>query len=153
MRRAGLPPLRWLSENSYFYSLLLNTVWDTSKRLLLSREVAKLTTEYAVAKERCDDQAGNAKDVCVKQAKSAQTAAKANAKVQMETAEATSTATEKTVKANTKANEKITEVRKDAAADKRDAEYAVAIEKCDALAGDAKSTCVGNAKATYGKKS
>jgi len=46
-----LPPLRWLSENSYFYSLLLNTVWDTGKRLLLSREVEKLTTEYAVAKD------------------------------------------------------------------------------------------------------
>ena len=32
-----------------------------------------------------------------------------------------------------------------------DAEYAVAIEKCDALAGDPKSLCVGDAKAHYGK--
>jgi len=36
-------------------------------------------------------------------------------------------------------------------ADKRDAEYKVAIEKCDALAGPAKETCVSNAKAQYGK--
>ena len=42
--------------------------------------IAKAEAEYAVAKERCDDQAGNAKDVCVKEAKSAQTAAKANAR-------------------------------------------------------------------------
>jgi hypothetical protein len=34
---------------------------------------------------------------------------------------------------------------------KRDANYKVAIEKCDALAGDAKSSCVASAKTTYGK--
>jgi hypothetical protein len=42
-------------------------------------------------------------------------------------------------------------VRKDAAADKRDADYAVAKEKCDALAGAAKDACVGSAKANFGK--
>ena len=36
-------------------------------------------------------------------------------------------------------------------ADKRDANYKVAIEKCDALAGAAKDACVSNAKAQYGK--
>jgi hypothetical protein len=36
-------------------------------------------------------------------------------------------------------------------ADKRDADYKVAIEKCDALAGTAKDTCVSGAKAQYGK--
>ena len=43
------------------------------------------------------------------------------------------------------------EARKEASADKRDAEYKVAIEKCDALAGAAKDTCVGNAKVQFGK--
>ena len=43
------------------------------------------------------------------------------------------------------------EARKDATADKREAEYKVAIEKCDALAGPAKDSCVGNAKVQYGK--
>ena len=33
----------------------------------------------------------------------------------------------------------------------RDADYKVAIEKCDALAGPAKDACIGNAKARYGK--
>ena len=43
------------------------------------------------------------------------------------------------------------EARKDASADKRDADYKVAIEKCDALAGPAKDACVSNAKVQYGK--
>ena len=43
------------------------------------------------------------------------------------------------------------EARKEASTDKRDAEYKVAIEKCDSLAGAAKDTCVGNAKVHFGK--
>jgi hypothetical protein len=35
--------------------------------------------------------------------------------------------------------------------DKRDAEYKVAVEKCDAMSGAAKSSCVKEAKARYGK--
>jgi len=38
--------------------------------------VAKVEADYAVAKEKCDDLAGNAKDVCVQEAKAAQTTAK-----------------------------------------------------------------------------
>jgi hypothetical protein len=30
----ALPPVRWLGENSYFYSLLFNTVWNTFKARL-----------------------------------------------------------------------------------------------------------------------
>lgn len=41
------------------------------------------------------------------------------------------------------------EVRKDAAAQKNDASYAAAKERCDALAGDAKSKCVDDAKRTH----
>ena len=39
----------------------------------------------------------------------------------------------------------------DASKDKLDADYKVAAEKCDAMAGDAKSACVASAKARYGK--
>lgn len=46
-------------------------------------EAAKAEAAYDVAKERCDDQAGNAKDVCVKKAKAEETAAKADAKAGM----------------------------------------------------------------------
>jgi hypothetical protein len=91
--------------------------------------VAKADSSYSVAKERCDDQTGNAKDVCVKEAKAVHIKALADAKL----------------------GKQVSEARKDAATDKRDADYKVAIEKCDALAGDPKTACVSSAKTTFGK--
>ena len=102
--------------------------------------VARADASYNVAKEKCDDQTGNAKDVCVKEAKAAHVKAKADAKVDRVAADTTKTSVEKTAAA-----------RKDAAEDKRDADYKVAIEKCDALAGAAKDNCVKDAKTRYGK--
>ena len=69
--------------------------------------------DYAVAHEKCDALTGNDKDVCIKEAKAAKVAAKADAK----------------------ADKKVIEARNDARDDKIDAEYKVAKEKCDALAG------------------
>jgi hypothetical protein len=91
--------------------------------------VAKAETAYAVAKEKCDDKAGNDKDVCVKQAKAAEVKAVVDAKMGKE----------------------IGEIKKDGAEDKRDADYKLAAEKCDALAGDAKASCMAAAKAKFGK--
>jgi hypothetical protein len=91
--------------------------------------VAKAEANYAVAKEKCDDQTGNAKDVCRKEAKAAEVKAKADAKV----------------------DKKVTAAKKDAAEDKRDADYKVNIEKCDALTGDAKASCVAQTNAKFGK--
>lgn len=102
--------------------------------------VAQAQADYKVAIERCDDLAGNSKDVCVKEAKSGLAKGKADAKVDRVTADTRQDAATKQA-----------EARKDASADKRDAEYKVAIEKCDALAGPAKDTCVSNAKARFGK--
>jgi hypothetical protein len=51
----ALPPLRWLSENSYAYSLVMNTAWDTAKLAVRSREEAKLKREFAVATESVSD--------------------------------------------------------------------------------------------------
>ena len=84
--------------------------------------------DYKVAREQCDDRSGNDKDVCVKVAKAALARAKADAKV--------------TRVAN--------DARADADQDKREADYNVAAQKCDALTGDARSACVKNAKAKYG---
>ena len=42
---------------------------------------AKADAAYDLAKEKCDDMAGNAKDVCMKDAKAAHSSAKAEAKV------------------------------------------------------------------------
>ena len=91
--------------------------------------VAKADAAYDVAKERCDDQTGNAKDVCVKEAKAAQVKAVSEAKLVKAVAAAASSAT----------------------TDVRDADYKVAAEKCDALKGDAKTSCIATAKARFGK--
>lgn len=90
---------------------------------------AKAKSAYAVAKEKCDDQTGNAKDVCVKEAKAVEVKALADAKL----------------------GKKIGEAKKEASEDKSDANYKVAIEKCDAMTGDAKTSCVIAAKAKFGK--
>ena len=95
---------------------------------------------YNVAVEKCDDLAGNPKDVCVKEAKAALVKGKSNAKVDRVASDTNRDA------ATTQAD-----ARKDANADKREAEYKVAIEKCDALAGAAKDACVSRAKVQYGK--
>ncbi len=91
--------------------------------------VAQADANFALAKQYCDDAAGNVKDVCVKKAEAAHTSALADAKL----------------------GKKISEARTDAADAKRDADYKVDIEKCDAAAGDAKSQCVAAAKTKFGK--
>jgi len=50
--------------------------------------IAKAEADYSVAKEKCDDKAGNDKTACVKDAKAAEARAKADAKAQMKTADA-----------------------------------------------------------------
>ena len=113
--------------------------------------IAKADADYSVAKERCDDRAGNVKDVCVKEAKAAEVAAKADATAWLKTATANKKAAATSAKANNKAGDAGADARKDAASDKRDADYAVAKERCDTFAGDAKTNCVNEAKARFGK--
>jgi hypothetical protein len=84
---------------------------------------------YDVAKEKCDDLSGNPKSVCVKEAKAIETKALVDARMAG----------------------KISETRKDGAQDKMDADFKVATEKCEALAGDAKTSCVAQARAKFGK--
>ena len=85
------------------------------------------TAEYDLAKTKCGIKAGNDKDVCIKEAKAIEVRAQADAK----------------------AGTKISDARADASDAKRTADYKVAIEKCDAFAGDTKSACVKEAKAMY----
>lgn len=90
---------------------------------------ARYEARYEVAKEMCDDQAGNAKDVCVAKAKADYDKAKADAKLKKST----------------------TEARNDAAEVKDKADYKVASERCDAMSGNAKDSCVATARARYGQ--
>jgi hypothetical protein len=91
--------------------------------------VARAESAYAVAKEKCDDKAGNDKDICVKEAKAAETK----------------------ILADVKMGKKVDAAMQDDLKTQRDANYKVSIEKCESLAGDAKSNCITNVKATYGK--
>jgi hypothetical protein len=90
---------------------------------------ARADASYEVAKERCDDLAGNPKDVCVSDAKAARARGMADAK-----------ATEKSREARSEANQ-----------EKNDAAYDAARTRCDSLAGNAKDACVKDAKVRFNK--
>lgn len=129
-------------------------LYDSYKPNLKSHykvQIAKAEAIYDVAKEQCDDLAGNPKDVCVKEAKAALTVAKANAKVELESKAANATANDKSAAAQNQASQQKTEVRSDAAADKRAAQYKVEKEKCDAYASTAKDNCLKDAQTNFGK--
>ena len=118
----------------------LEANYKNTDKARIDARMAKADADYDVAKEKCDDLKGNDKDVCVKEAKATRTKAKADAKVaKVDSKTAHNTA------------EKRADVRKDAAEDKRDADYKVAVEKCDAMSGAAKDQCVKNAKMRYNK--
>ena len=114
--------------------------------------VAKAEAEYSIAKQKCDDQAGNVKDVCIKAAQAAETSAKADAKSQMKISGANKKAGEESAEISKDVSDKSANARRDAASEKREAEYALAKEKCDALAGDAKDGCLNEAQVQYSKK-
>jgi hypothetical protein len=103
--------------------------YKSTPRARASARTAIANAEYEVAIAKCDSQTGNEKDVCIKEAKAAKIAFIADAK----------------------ADKKVVTARADARDDKRDANYKVAIERCDALAGPSKLSCVDSAKALYGK--
>jgi hypothetical protein len=105
-----------------------------------SARVARAQAAYQVAIQKCDDLAGNPKDVCVKEAKAALVAGKADAKVDRVAADTRKDGAEKRNEARAEANEET-----------KNAQYKVAIEKCDTFSGDAKTVCVQSAKADFGK--
>ena len=114
--------------------------YDGTPKARENARLARAEATYDVAKEKCDDLSGNQKDVCVKEAKAGYTKAKADAKVDRVATDAKQDAVQKTASA-----------QREAADDKRDANYKVAIEKCDSLAGTAKDACVRDAKVRFGK--
>jgi len=114
--------------------------YKNTPKLREDARVTRAEATYDVAKEKCDDLSGNSKDVCVKEANAALVKAKADAKVDRVAAET-----------RRDAEAKQADARNEATKNKRDADYRVAIEKCDALAGTAKDSCVSGAKVQYGK--
>lgn len=107
----------------------LEAQYKPSEKAGYEVRIAMAQANYAVAKEICDDKAGNVKDICLKEAKAAEVTARADAKARL----------------------KSTEARNEASSATRDADYAVAKEKCDTYSGDARSSCMNEAKARFGK--
>ena len=118
----------------------LEANYKNTDRARYDARVVQADADYNVAKEKCDDMSGNRKDVCVKQAKAAHTKAKSGAKVARVDSQTSHDA------ANKRA-----EARQDARDDTREAQYKVAVEKCDAMGGTAKDQCVKDAKVHYGR--
>jgi hypothetical protein len=114
--------------------------YENTPKAREATRIAYAQANYNISLEKCDDLAGNRKDVCVKEARAELVKGKADAKVDRVAVDTRQDAAAKQAEARNEAN-----------AEKRDADYKVAIEKCDALAGPAKDACVGNAKVQYGK--
>lgn len=64
----------------------LEARYKPSEKNTYDARVARAEADYEVAKEKCDDQSGNAKDACQKEAKAKEASAKAEAKTQMKSA-------------------------------------------------------------------
>ena len=92
----------------------------------LSAEKSRIDAEYKAERKTCDTMQGNAKDVCVEQAKGKQKVARAELDFKQDASERARSKVEGT---------------------KAEAQYAVAKEKCDDLAGEQKDVCVKDAKA------
>lgn len=102
---------------------------EPSPRHLRAVAVAKADSVYEVAKEKCDDSVSNARTICRTEAKAKHDGALADAKL---------------TKTVTDAITEDVEV-------KRNSDYKVAAEKCDALTGDTKASCMDSAKARFNK--
>lgn len=113
--------------------------------------IVKADAAFAVAKEKCDDAAGNAKDVCRKEAKRLHVAAKAEAKLSDTKSANNAEARKKMDEAKTTADDKNAVAQKDATVDKQAASYGLAKEKCDAFAADVKANCIKDAKTKFGQ--
>ena len=103
--------------------------YKNTERAQRDARISVAEADYDVAKARCGARSGNEKDVCIKEAKAAETKAIADAK----------------------AMQKVAAARDEARDEKMDADYKVAIEKCDVYSGAAKDSCVNAAKARYRK--
>ncbi|NRF68135.1 hypothetical protein HLB44_14170 [Aquincola sp. S2] len=91
---------------------------------------AQYKARYELAKERCDDLAGDAKALCVREAKTARDKEQADVKLA----------------------KRVTVAVEDAESARAKAEYKLAMEKCSQMTGDTKDTCIVATKARYGER-
>jgi len=96
---------------------------------MTDNKIANADADLMVAKVACEPKAAQERDVCVKEAQ----------------------ATHVKLVADAKAHKTAVDAQTDARSDTRDAQYKVALAKCDALAGTEKDTCVTSANSSFGK--
>lgn len=108
-------------------SFLVASMGVSSAYAMQAQDKRMIQSNYDQAIERCDALDGSDKDVCKQEAKAQREGAKADAKQAKKEAEA----------------------REEATADKREADYKLAKEKCEALSGDAEDACLADARAQY----
>jgi hypothetical protein len=89
----------------------------------------KADAAYDVARERCDDRDGSARSGCLAEARTLHEKALVDARLEA----------------------RVQGARRDAAEDKRNADFNLAKERCEALAGDDRSACMTAARARFGK--
>jgi hypothetical protein len=89
----------------------------------------RMDAAYDIARTQCNDKAGAAKAVCTREAQTARANAQSDLRL----------------------SQRVTHAKRDAAEDRRDAEYKLAAEKCEAMAADPRAACVAAAKAKAGK--
>jgi hypothetical protein len=95
----------------------------------MDSQIANADADFMIAKVACEPKAAQEKAVCVKEAQ----------------------ATQVRLVADAKAHKTSVDARADARDDTRDAQYKVALAKCDAMSGTQKDTCVTSANSTFGK--
>jgi hypothetical protein len=95
----------------------------------IDSQIASADADLMVAKVACETKAGQERNVCLKHAQ----------------------ATHVKQVADANAHKTAIDARADASEDTRDAQYKVALAKCDAIAGTEKDTCVTSAKSAFGK--
>lgn len=124
-----------MTINKILAAMLIGVAGFSGTSLALAADSAKASYKaaedladatYKSDKAKCDELSGNGKDVCLKQAKATREHATQDAKAEYKN----------TPKA-------VASARKSEA----DADYAVAREKCNGLAGNAKDVCIKQAKA------
>lgn len=104
----------------------VSAVAENMSKTQYKSHVKNIEAEYKAAKAECDSLAGNASDICVADAKGKKNVAQAQL--------------EASYKPSIKS-------RYDARVAQADADYSVAIQKCDDKAGNEKDVCVKEAKA------
>jgi hypothetical protein len=110
--------------------------------------VARGKADYAVARQKCNDQADNLKEVCIRKVQAALARAMSDARTQLKMSEAIESDNTIIINAHMRAKEENEKVRREVATHKREVSYTA--EKCAASSGDSKTHRESEAKLQCG---